>query len=75
MLGAAAIGAYPDVHRACAGMCEVDMTGTQEPRTEMHALYTEMGRLHDTIYRSLNAAGVYEMAANLTAKMKGEYEV
>ena len=70
ILAAAAVGVYPDVHEASRRMSTTDPVRAREPDPERHAIYREVGALHDAVYRALVDAGVYEKAEAVMRRLE-----
>ena len=56
ILGAVAIGAYPDATAAAAAMTQADRHGARRPDRSLQALYRELGLLHERTFRALAAS-------------------
>ncbi len=65
ILAATAVGRFPGVGEAVAGLLEFDPGGSLQPRMKYHAIYQRLQELHDEIYQALNSGGVYEKAAEI----------
>ena len=74
VIGATAVGVYPDIEAACDAMSRLNTERSAEPDVERSAIYQELGRLHDLVYQALDGAGVYRLAEEISQKLAGQDE-
>ncbi|MCF8565831.1 hypothetical protein LLE49_13990 [Alicyclobacillus tolerans] len=68
VLAAKAVGVFADIDQACTAMSRLNNLRSAEPDLGRHALYEDLGQLHHAVYKALDDAGVYDLAAKLSNK-------